>query len=116
VRFLGQRADVPRLMAAADVYCQPNTVPEPFGVAFVEALYAGRPVVTSDCGGGAEVVCDAVGVRVPAGDAGAVAAALRGLLADPARRAALGAAGPARAQELCDPAGRLMDLAAAVRP
>ena len=41
VRFLGQRADVSRLMAAADVFCQPNTGPEPFGIVFVEALYAG---------------------------------------------------------------------------
>ena len=45
VRFLGQRADVPRLMAAADVLCQPNTGPEPFGIVLVEALvrsFAGR--------------------------------------------------------------------------
>jgi len=47
VRFLGQRADVPRLLAAADIHCQPNTGPEPFGIAFVEALYAGLPVVTT---------------------------------------------------------------------
>ena len=46
VRFLGQRTDVPDLLAAADVFCQPNTGPEPFGIAFVEALYAGLPVVT----------------------------------------------------------------------
>jgi len=41
VKFLGQRSDVQRIMAAADVYCQPNTGPEPFGIVFVEALYAG---------------------------------------------------------------------------
>src|SRR5207244_2005466 len=56
VRFLGQRSDVPRLMAAADVYCQPNTGPEPFGLSFVEALYAGLPVVTSGFGGASEIV------------------------------------------------------------
>src|SRR5262249_40040296 len=52
VRFLGQRSDVSRLMAAADVYCQPNTGPEPFGLVFVEALHAGLPVITSGFGGG----------------------------------------------------------------
>src|SRR5258706_9056546 len=35
VRFLGQRSDVPRLLAAADIHCQPNTGPEPFGITFV---------------------------------------------------------------------------------
>jgi glycosyltransferase involved in cell wall biosynthesis len=43
VRFAGQRDDVPRLLAAADLHCQPNSSPEPFGVAFVEALAAGLP-------------------------------------------------------------------------
>ena len=47
VRFIGQRSDVPRLLACADLHCQPNTGPEPFGIAFVEAMYAGLPVVTT---------------------------------------------------------------------
>jgi glycosyltransferase involved in cell wall biosynthesis len=114
VRFLGQRSDVPRLMGAADVYCQPNTGPEPFGLAFVEALYAGLPVVTSNFGGAAEVVTGGCGVLCPPGDVGAVAGALRELIADPVRRRTLGEAGPARAAELCDPARQLARLAAAV--
>ncbi len=73
VRFLGQRSDVQRLMAAADVYCQPNTGPEPFGLVFVEALYSGLPVVTSNSGGAIEIVTNACGVLCPPGDAGAVA-------------------------------------------
>ncbi len=111
VRFLGQRSDVPRLMVAADVYCQPNTGPEPFGLALVEALYAGLPVVTSGFGGAAEVVDDSCGVLTPPGDAGAVAAALAALVRDPARRRALGAAGPDRAAELCGPSARMPALA-----
>lgn len=113
VKFLGQRADVPRLMAAADVYCQPNTGPEPFGIVLVEALYAGLPVVTSGTGGAAEIVTPGCGVLCPAGDAGAVAAALGGLIADPVRRGELGRAGPARAAELCDPARQVAALFAA---
>lgn len=107
VRFLGQRSDVARLMAAADVYCQPNTGAEPFGVAFVEALHAGLPVVTTDLGGGAEVVTEECGIRVPSGDPPAVAAALMRLVNDPLTRSRLSDAGPARASELCDPARQL---------
>jgi glycosyltransferase involved in cell wall biosynthesis len=112
VKFLGHRADAAAVMAAADVYCQPNTGPEGFGLTFVEAMAAGLPVVTSGIGGGAEVVGESCGVLLPPGDAGAVADALRGLIPDPARRRALGSAGPARARALCDPGsqlGRLRD-------
>ncbi len=111
VKFLGQRSDVPRLLSAADVICQPNTGPESFGLAFVEALAAGLPVVTTAIGGGAEIMTDRCGVLVPPGDARAVATALRELLTDTTRRQLLGAAGPARARELCDPAERLQQLA-----
>lgn len=112
VRFLGQRSDVPALLSAADIVCQPNTGPEPFGVAFVEALAAGKPVVTSGFGGGSEVVTPACGVlTLPPGDAVAVAVALRGLIRDPGMRQFLGSRGPARAAELCDPARQLARLA-----
>ena len=110
VRFLGQRSDVPRLLAAADVHCQPNTGPEPFGIAFVEALYAALPVVTTRIGGALEVVDDSCGVLVPPGDPDALAGALTGLVADPARRRSLSAGGPSRARSLCDPEAALSRL------
>ncbi|HEX2190672.1 MAG TPA: glycosyltransferase family 4 protein [Longimicrobiaceae bacterium] len=103
VRFVGQRQDVPRILAAADVHFQPNLGPEPFGIAFIEALYAGLPVVTTAIGGPREIVEPSCGILTPPDDADALAAALRELIGDPARRAALGAAGPARAAALCDP-------------
>ncbi len=104
VRFLGHRDDVPRLLHAADLFCQPNAAPEPFGVALVEALAAGLPVVTSSLGGAAEVVTPACGVFVEPGDAAALAAVLRRLIADESERQRLGAAGPGQARKLCDPA------------
>jgi glycosyltransferase involved in cell wall biosynthesis len=110
VRFLGHSDDVPALMAAADLLCQPNTDPEPFGIAFVEALYAGLPVVTTKFGGAAEIVTDACGVLVPPGDRHALVQTLGALLSDPRRRHALGSAGPARAASLCDPSNRLAEL------
>jgi glycosyltransferase involved in cell wall biosynthesis len=116
VRFLGQRSDIPRLMAAADVFCQPNTGPEPFGFVLVEALHAGLPVVTSDFGGATEIVDRTCGVLTKPGDPEAVAAALLSLIQGPSRRQALGKAGPGRAESLCDPARQLNAVAALLRP
>jgi glycosyltransferase involved in cell wall biosynthesis len=112
VQFLGERRDVPGLMRAADVHCQPNTAPESFGLAFVEALYAGLPVVTTAMGGALEIVTDDCGVLLPPGDAGALQRALRALIVDRQTRARLGSSGPARARKLCDPARQLEALAA----
>jgi glycosyltransferase involved in cell wall biosynthesis len=114
VRFLGERRDVPDLMAAADVLCQPNVEPEPFGIVFIEALQAGLPVVATSLGGAREIVTPECGVLVPPGDPGSLADVLRSLAAEPARRDALGAGGPARARALCDPEQQLARLAAAV--
>lgn len=110
VRFAGQRSDIPAVLAAADVLCQPNTGPEPFGIVFVEALYAGLPVVTTAMGGALEIVDESCGTLTPPGDPAALALALRQLIADPARRSSLGAAGPARARAVSDPAARLEEL------
>jgi glycosyltransferase involved in cell wall biosynthesis len=115
VHYLGERSDVPRLMAAADIYCQPNVTAESFGLALVEALNAGLPVVTSDLGGAREIVTKECGVLCPPGNALAVAALLRALIADPARRRALGSAGPARGRELCEAERQIRGLDAALR-
>ena len=49
-RVPGESHRRPRLLAAADIHCQPNTGPEPFGITFVEGLYAGLPVVSTRMG------------------------------------------------------------------
>jgi glycosyltransferase involved in cell wall biosynthesis len=110
VRFLGQRSDVPQLLAGADIFCQPNEGPEPFGIVFVEALWAGRPVVTTAIGGALEIVDDSCGLRVAPGNSTELAAALEQLIASPALRSRMGAAGPARAKRLCDPASQIPAL------
>jgi FkbM family methyltransferase len=110
VRFLGQRTDIPRLLAAADVHCQPNVEAEPFGVVFIEALSAGRPVVTTDLGGAREIVDDSCGILVPPGDTARLAESLRRLIDEPALRSSLGGHGPARARQLCDPTRQLSRL------
>lgn len=113
VRFVGQRSDVPRLLAAADVFCQPNAGPEPFGIVFIEALYAGLPVVSTDIGGAPEIVDDSCGMLVNRGDVASLSQALSKLIRDPELRRRLGAQGPARAYTLCDPKRQLARLCTA---
>ncbi len=115
VRFLGHRTDVADLMAAADIFCQPNTGPEPFGIVFVEALHAGLPVVTSGFGGAAEIVDQDCGVLTTPGDAADVAGAVRNLIGDPGLRRRLGAAGPGRAEALTNTSRQLEALYALLR-
>jgi glycosyltransferase involved in cell wall biosynthesis len=115
ILFLGQRSDVDRLMTLADVYCQPNTAPEPFGLAIAEAMRTGLPSVVSRSGGAAELVDRDCGVLVTPGDTDAVAAALETLAGDAARRIAMGTAARRRAGMLTDPAARLDQLASALR-
>jgi glycosyltransferase involved in cell wall biosynthesis len=115
VRFLGQRTDVPRLMASADIFCQPNQAPEPFGLVFVEALWAALPVVTSDIGGAVEIVDESCGLLVTPGDAASLAQSLEALIESPGLRARLGRAGVERARSLCDPASQMKKLLALMR-
>jgi glycosyltransferase involved in cell wall biosynthesis len=111
VRFLGQSADVRSLLFAADVFCQPNLEPEPFGISFIEALGAGLPVVATAFGGALEIVDKSCGVLVPPADADALAGALSGLIDRRDTREQLGHGGPARARALCDPSTQMRRIA-----
>jgi glycosyltransferase involved in cell wall biosynthesis len=110
VRFLGQSLDVMSLLAAADIHCQPNTRPEPFGVAFVEAMHAGLAVVTVALGGATEIVDDTCGVLLSDPDPGRLADALSELIANDERRKRLGQGGVTRAREHFEPGRSLARL------
>lgn len=97
VHLLGFRADVPDLLAAADVFVMPS-LSEGLPLALVEAMHTGLPIVISDVGGVPEVVTrDAEALLVPPGEPAPLGAAIRELLPNAARRAALGAAAQRRA-------------------
>lgn len=91
-RFLGFRTDVPHLMARAGMLLAPCTV-EGLGLAVIEAMAAGLPVVAADAGGHTELL-EGLDERAlySAEDRDAAARALASLASDPAGRAALGAA------------------------
>jgi glycosyltransferase involved in cell wall biosynthesis len=115
VRFLGQRSDVAHLLAGADLFCQPNHGPEPFGIVFVEALWAGLPVVTTAMGGAVEIVTESCGLLSEPDVPASLAAALDRLIQSPDLRKRLGQAGPARARHLCDPETQMNALEQLVR-
>lgn len=99
VVFAGMRRDIERLLPVLDVFVLPSLL-EGFGIAIVEAMAAGRPVVATAVGGIPEIVVhDETGVLVPPGNPIALAAAIEALLRDPDRARALGARGQRRARE-----------------
>src|SRR5207253_548908 len=92
VRLLGRVEDLAPFLSALDVYVSSSRA-EAFGLAMVEAMACGLPIVATATDGARAIVKDNVtGRLVPIGDDAALAAALSELLADAAQRAALGAA------------------------
>ena len=110
VNFLGHRKDIPDLLCAADVYCQPNTEPDAFGIIFIEALYAGLPIVTSKLGGPVEIVNETCGRLLPPGDFKNLALVLEEILENPELRKSLSKGGPTQAQTISDPVRQMRHL------
>jgi glycosyltransferase involved in cell wall biosynthesis len=89
--FWGPRRDVPELLGQMDLFAFSTTRDEGFGIALIEAMAAGLPVVASDVPACREVVDDgAAGILVPAGDHGGLAQAIGALLSSEQERAAWG--------------------------
>jgi glycosyltransferase involved in cell wall biosynthesis len=96
--FLGQREDVPALLAAADLFVLPSLF-EGLPLSVLEAMAAERPIIATAIGGTDEAVVDGVtGVLVPPRDAAALAAAIGRLRSDPALAARLARAARARVE------------------
>jgi glycosyltransferase involved in cell wall biosynthesis len=97
VEFAGFVLDVRPYLASADVFAMPS-LSEGLGVAALEAMATGKPVVATDAGGLPEsVIHQETGLIVPAGKPQLLADALIILLQHPARARQMGEAGRARA-------------------
>lgn len=95
----GNQQDVLPWLQALDIFVLPSYANEGVPQALMQAMACGLPVVSTDVGGIAEIVTPGVtGVLVAPQDVAALQAALEALLADRARRAALGAAAAQRAR------------------
>jgi glycosyltransferase involved in cell wall biosynthesis len=100
VGFTGFVDDVASAIRALDIVVHASTEPEPFGLAIIEAMACGKPVIVSDAGGAAEVVKLCGGALLhPPGDSAALAGCIERLVCNPSERANLGAAGRASAEE-----------------
>ena len=87
VRFLGERHDIPAVLAAMDVTVLPSSS-ESLSNAIMESMAAGVPVVATRVGGNPELICDGeTGVLVPPDKADKLAEALERLLQQPDLRA-----------------------------
>ena len=90
IRFLGFCENIPELMALTDIFVLPS-VDEGFGLAVIEAMAAGKPVVASNSGGIKEIITDGrSGILIPPGDYGALAKAVINLIDDPAKARRIG--------------------------
>ena len=90
VDFIGFQQNIAEVYRWLDIVVHASTQPEPFGLAIVEAMACGKPVIVSQAGGAAELFThnyDAVGV--PPGDRAALASAIEHLIDNPHQRKCL---------------------------
>jgi N-acetyl-alpha-D-glucosaminyl L-malate synthase BshA len=98
VHCLGERVDLPDVLRGADLFLLPSET-ESFGLAALEAMASGVPVIASAVGGLPEVITDGhTGFLRPVGDIGGMADAALSLLRDPARATAISVAARRRAE------------------
>ncbi|HHV62501.1 MAG TPA: glycosyltransferase family 4 protein [Firmicutes bacterium] len=100
VLFMGMIPEASACLPMFDIFVVPSRH-EAFPLACLEAMAAGKAVIATRVGGIPEAVVDGeTGILVESEDVPGLARALRGLVADPDRRRALGAAGRARYEKM----------------
>jgi glycosyltransferase involved in cell wall biosynthesis len=98
VRFLGNRTDIPLLLAASDIFVLPSLW-EGLPMALLEGMASGLPVIATEVAGSRQVVTSGQsGILVPPGDPASLAAAITRLLASDEERARLGRAARERVE------------------
>ena len=98
VRILGNRADVPQLLAASDIFVLPSLW-EGLPMALLEGMASGLPVIATEVAGSRQVVTPGQsGILVPPGDPVSLAGAITRLLTSDAERMRLGRAARERVE------------------
>jgi glycosyltransferase involved in cell wall biosynthesis len=93
VTILGFRSDVPEILAGSDALLLPSRV-EGFGYVLIEAMAVGIPCIASRVSSIPEIVRDGEsGILHPVGDTGAIASAMRRVIAEPDMTRSMGEAG-----------------------
>jgi glycosyltransferase involved in cell wall biosynthesis len=106
VDFMGEQRNVSTFYANADLFCHPNIYSEAFGLVFIEALYAGLPVIATDIGGAKEIFSSSSfkpGKLVAPNDHVVLAQALREFINNPALREQIKTHAKSIAANLCQP-------------
>ncbi len=97
VSDLGFRTDIPKVLAATDIFVLPSILPDSFPTVILEAMASGIPVVATRSGGASEMVLDGeTGFLIPIGDVDKGIQALSNLIENEAMRLEMGKAGRAR--------------------
>ena len=103
IRFTGFVAEPRTVLAAVDVLAHCSVTPEPFGLVMIEAMAAGKAVVTPAEGGGAEIVVHGeTGLLYQPRDPVALEEAMLALTSDQATARIMGDAGRARVRSAFD--------------
>lgn len=97
--YLGHRDDFRKIIAECNVLVV-TSVKESFSLTTVEAMAAGKPVISTNCGGPSELIIEGeTGYVVPVGDAGAISNCILALASSPETMKTLGQAGLERYQK-----------------
>lgn len=84
VVFLGERADIPELLAGCDIYVHPSIFEGGVAISIMEAMAAGKPVIVTEVEGVKKNLTNGVNaVLVPPADEAALTEAIKGLLSNP---------------------------------
>jgi glycosyltransferase involved in cell wall biosynthesis len=99
VGFTGFVKDVPAAMRGLDVVVHASTAPEPFGLAILQAMACGRPVIVTAVGGACELIApEENALAVSAGNSTELLRAIERLAGEPALRLRLARAGRANVE------------------
>ncbi len=100
VIFTGFLSDTRVVTSLLDIMLVPSIIPEACPRTIIEAMAAGKPVISTPLGGSKELVTPETGILVPSEDASAIADAITTLATDPERLKAMGKASRNRAEQL----------------